>query len=104
MASLGKWLERLKRPVGLLVARPAFARARVEHAKILLDDPRLTLRMVAWESGFGSYDALLRAFKQHAGALPSAWRRQAMLRRRGAQDAEKHRQRRPSRTKSTRDP
>ncbi|HUT32081.1 MAG TPA: substrate-binding domain-containing protein [Planctomycetota bacterium] len=29
----------------------------------------------AHDSGFGSYDALLRAFKRHAGAAPLAWKR-----------------------------
>ncbi|NQT54458.1 substrate-binding domain-containing protein [bacterium] len=64
------------------------ARARVEHAKLLLARSDLTLRAVASDSGFASYDALLRAFKRHVGRLPSAWRRDAMLRRQGSPDAE----------------
>ncbi|MBL7222524.1 MAG: substrate-binding domain-containing protein [Candidatus Brocadiae bacterium] len=76
------------------------ARARVEHAKLLLARSDLTLRAVAANSGFGSYDALLRAFKRHAGELPSAWRRNAMLRRQGSPDAEPWHDRRTRRSRS----
>ena len=69
------------------------ARARVEHAKLLLAKSDLPLRAVARDSGFGSYDALLRAFKLHVGTLPSAWRRDALLKRQGSPDAEPCRRR-----------
>ena len=60
------------------------AKARVEHAKLVLADPHGTIHTAAFDSGFANYDALLRAFKRHAGMSPGAWRRQALLRRQGA--------------------
>jgi AraC-like DNA-binding protein len=89
---------RLQRARGRTVAQE-IARARVEHAKILLGDPGYSPCSVARQSGFGSYDALLRAFKRHAGMVPSAWQREALLRRRGAPDAETLRRRRRARRK-----
>jgi LacI family transcriptional regulator len=92
--------ERFRRARGRTVLQEII-RARVEHAKLQLEGPRVPLRAVAHESGFGSYGAMLAAFRRHVGVSPSAWRQQAEVNRRGAQDAEKH-WRRPTRTKRTR--
>jgi len=79
------------------------ARARVAHAKLYLEEGLLPLRAIAEESGFGSYAAMLRAFRAHVGMTPDAYRTEAALRRQGAADAEDYRKM-PSRTRRTRLP
>ncbi|RZV37957.1 MAG: AraC family transcriptional regulator [Chromatiales bacterium] len=48
---------------------------RVEHAKVLLDEGRMSLLDVAMASGFGSKASFNRAFKLFSGLTPSAYRR-----------------------------
>jgi transcriptional regulator GlxA family with amidase domain len=79
------------------------ALARVAHATLCLEEGLLPLRAVAHESGFGSYAAMLRAFRVLAGTTPDAVRREAALRRQGAADAEDYRKA-PSRSRGTRLP
>ena len=50
--------------------------ARLEFAKGQLIYSDSTVPAVAHESGFGSYPSFLRAFRQHVGIAPAAWRRQ----------------------------
>jgi AraC family transcriptional regulator len=50
-------------------------RRRVERAKDLLRDPRLTLTDVAIKSGFAGRRHLIRAFSHSVGETPGVWRR-----------------------------
>jgi LacI family transcriptional regulator len=72
--------KRMRRARGRTVLQE-IVRARVEHAKRLLDDPQGTPQGVVRESGFGSYAALLRAFQRHAGTTPQGWQRRDSPRR-----------------------
>ena len=87
-------LQRRLRHAGRDTVQQELLKARVEHAKLLLADPRSTMPTVARESGFGSYEALFRAFKRHTAMPPSHWRRQAETRRTGAGNAERMPERR----------
>ncbi|NQT52650.1 substrate-binding domain-containing protein, partial [bacterium] len=49
--------------------------ARITHAKLLLGHSDEPVRPIARQSGFGSYAAMLHAFRQHVGVSPAAWRR-----------------------------
>lgn len=49
---------------------------RVEHAKSLLVDPKLSLLDIAHASGFGSKASFNRAFREHAGTTPSQMRQE----------------------------
>jgi len=71
--------DRMRRTRGRTILQEIIL-ARVEHAKLQLEGSRLPLRVVARESGFGSYEAMLRAFNRHLGMPPSAWRRQHVTR------------------------
>ena len=51
-------------------------RLRLELARDLLQDPRLTLDAVAARSGFGDARALRRVWRRHFGAPPSEYRPQ----------------------------
>ncbi|MEM1412904.1 MAG: AraC family transcriptional regulator [Pseudomonadota bacterium] len=51
---------------------------RVDHAKALIDEGALNLLDIALASGFGSKASFNRAFKEHSGLTPSAYRRQAV--------------------------
>jgi AraC-like DNA-binding protein len=50
-------------------------RRRVERAKDLLRDPRLTLMDVAIKSGFADQRHLIRVFSHSVGETPGVWRR-----------------------------
>ena len=50
--------------------------ARIESAKQMLDDPRISLVDVALEAGFSEQSHFSRAFRTATGASPSVWRRQ----------------------------
>jgi len=96
-AALGvgqRLLQRRFRRAGRDTVQREILKARVEHAKLLLADPRGTMHAIAHECGFGSYDALYRAFKLHTAMPPSQWRRQAQTRRAGAEHAERMPERR----------
>jgi len=96
-AALGvgeRTLQRRFRRAGRDTVQQEILKARVDHAKLLLADPRATMPAVARASGFGSYEALFRAFKRHTGMPPSRWRRQAQIRRTGAENAERMPERR----------
>jgi len=67
--------ERFRRALGRTVLQE-LTRARVEHAVIQIEGSNSTMRAIAQECGFGSYPAMLRAFKEHAGKAPKAFRRQ----------------------------
>ena len=47
---------------------------RVEHAKSLIEESRLSMLEIALSSGFGSKASFNRAFKLHGGITPSAYR------------------------------
>ena len=53
-----------------------FTRTRIEHAKAQLEGSNANIPAIAHHSGFGSHTAMLRAFRQHVGMSPAAWRRQ----------------------------
>ncbi|WP_172202403.1 GyrI-like domain-containing protein [Niveibacterium sp. COAC-50] len=56
-------------------------RRRLETAGIRLRyDPALTVREVAVTCGFASAETFARAFRQHFGVTPSAWRQSALQR------------------------
>ncbi len=80
----GRTLRRRLRRAGRGTPAQEIARARVEHAKLLLAQPDLRMGSVAREAGFPSYDALLRAFKRYAHTTPAEWRRQNKLQRQGS--------------------
>ncbi len=84
------------RKAGRATPEQEIARARLEHAKLLLIEGRETMRMTAWESGFGSYEAMLRAFHHHEGTTPSAWRREELRRRQGGAEVERRPNRMPT--------
>jgi len=68
-------VERLRRAGhGTLVHE--ITRARVEHAKIHLAQADTPVPVVARASGFGSVRSFRRAFRQHTGMTPTAWRRE----------------------------
>ena len=92
--------QRFRRIRGRSISQE-IVRARVEHAKLHLTHSVGNLPAIAHDSGFPSYQAMLRAFNRHVGMSPSAWRRQAERRRRGAHDAEQHKKR-PSTTRRPR--
>lgn len=88
----GAWtLERLARVAS--TSRSAFAerfhtvvgepparyllRVRMERAKALLADDRVSVAQTAVSLGYGSEAAFSRAFRRHTGTNPSAWRRLA---------------------------
>jgi AraC-like DNA-binding protein len=50
-------------------------RQRVERAKELLRDPRMTLAEAALACGFADQSHFTRVFKVMAGAPPGVWRR-----------------------------
>jgi AraC family transcriptional regulator len=50
--------------------------ARMERAKALLADPRLSLTEVAQTVGYGGQSAFGAAFRRATGKTPSAWRRE----------------------------
>lgn len=50
---------------------------RMEQAKELLRDHRLSVSDVALQLGYGSDVAFSRAFRRHTGASPATWRREA---------------------------
>lgn len=52
--------------------------ARMERAKALLADPRLSLTEVAQTVGYGGQSAFGAAFRRATGASPRAWRRKAL--------------------------
>ena len=134
-AALGvgqRTLQRRLRRAGRETVHEEILKARVEHAKLLLEGGQVLppepepgpfrlryagekppppprrpawLPAVARECGFGSYEALFRAFKRHTGMAPSHWSREAEIRRTGAQNAERmpERRGRQSRTGRIRD-
>lgn len=48
---------------------------RLERAKLLMRDPRLTLKQIAQAVGFANQAQLSRAFRQHVGEAPRVYRR-----------------------------
>jgi len=52
-----------------------YLRLRLQAARRLLLDTRLSMQVVAVRSGFGSHSAFSRTFRQHYGFSPSAYRR-----------------------------
>ncbi|WP_158564059.1 GlxA family transcriptional regulator [Jiangella anatolica] len=50
------------------------ARRRVERARVLLEDSRLTVTQVAHAAGFGSTESMRRHFHTHTGTTPSVYR------------------------------
>lgn len=85
--------KRVRAARGRTVAQE-IALARVAHAKLCLEEGLLPLPVIAHESGFGSYAAMLRAFRVHVGKSPDAYRAEAALRRQGSADAEGYRKER----------
>jgi len=67
-------LQRRFRRAGRDTVQSEILKARVEHAKLMLRDPRSTMRTAAHQAGFTSYASFLRAFKRHVGTPPSQWR------------------------------
>jgi AraC-like DNA-binding protein len=55
---------------------------RMEHAELLLTEPDLAIADIATAVGYGDLFAFSKAFKQHSGSSPRAWRLAAATRRR----------------------
>ena len=53
----------------------AIRELRLRHAKNLLFDSTISLKEVAYQTGFSSTESLSRCFKQHFGVAPGKWRR-----------------------------
>lgn len=85
--------ERMRAARGRTIAQE-IARARVAFARYQLEHSEWKMPVIVHESCFGSYAAMLRAFRRHLGAAPSALRREARRRGRGSRDAEQRRRRR----------
>jgi transcriptional regulator GlxA family with amidase domain len=69
-----RFFERFAELVGEPPAK-YIARWRVLAAADLLRDTTLTAREIASKVGYGSEDALARAFKRHMGMTPGAYQR-----------------------------
>lgn len=52
------------------------AKLRIERAKTMLIDPRLSITDIALATGFGSSAYFATAFRKEVGATPSSWRRE----------------------------
>ncbi|MCB0616272.1 MAG: helix-turn-helix transcriptional regulator, partial [Phaeodactylibacter sp.] len=50
---------------------------RLQHAKALLNDPRLTVAAVAFDTGFSDPDYFSKVFRKEFGKTPSEYREQA---------------------------
>lgn len=72
--SRSAFAERFHTVVGEPPAR-YLLRVRMERAKALLADGRLSVAQTATSLGYGSEAAFSRAFRRHTGSNPSAWRR-----------------------------
>jgi AraC-like DNA-binding protein/ligand-binding sensor protein len=59
------------------------ARVRVEKAKGLLNDPRISITNVADRAGFNSISQFNRVFRRYSGNSPSAYRAEFLLRAAG---------------------
>ena len=70
--------EKFKEATGLNFVE-CVARARVEKARNLLDNPNLRISEIAFEVGFQSLSQFNRAFKQVTGEAPSEHRRKIAL-------------------------
>ncbi|WP_226655370.1 AraC family transcriptional regulator [Leifsonia sp. LS1] len=72
--SRSAFAERFHAVVGEPPAR-YLLRVRMERAKSLLSDGRVSVAQAALSLGYGSEAAFSRAFRRHTGSTPSAWRR-----------------------------
>lgn len=72
--SRSAFAERFHTVVGEPPAR-YLLRVRMERAKALLADERVSVAQTASSLGYGSEAAFSRAFRRHTGSNPSAWRR-----------------------------
>ena len=65
--------DRMRRARGRTL-RDEITLARIEHARLQLEHSNSPIAAVAAESGFGSYETMLRAFRRHLGRPPIAFR------------------------------
>lgn len=72
--SRSAFAERFRTVVGEPPAR-YLLRVRMERAKALLADDRVSVAQTAVSLGYGSEEAFSRAFRRHTGSNPSAWRK-----------------------------
>ncbi|MFP4058708.1 MAG: substrate-binding domain-containing protein [Candidatus Brocadiia bacterium] len=70
-------LSRRLRAAGRGTLQEEILLARLEEARLRLEGSAAPVAAVAMESGFGSYTAMLRAFRRHLGTTPGAVRRRA---------------------------
>jgi two-component system response regulator YesN len=61
--------------------REMLQRLRLEHAKTLLLESRLSIKEVALQVGYASQNDFNRLFHRHAGLAPSKWRMNPMPRK-----------------------
>jgi AraC family transcriptional regulator, activator of mtrCDE len=66
--------ERFRETMGLTPAR-YLASWRMHKARALLDRSRLSIREIAWQTGYTSEAAFNRVFKEHFGVPPGRYRR-----------------------------
>lgn len=75
-----------KNTVGVTL-RSYVATSHIAKAKLLLADPRLLIKQVAWRSGFESAAAFTAAFRKSTGLTPLQYREQCRGQRSGARGA-----------------
>lgn len=75
-----------KNTVGVTL-RSYVATSHIAKAKLLLADPRLLIKQVAWRSGFESAAAFTAAFRKSTGMTPLQYREQCQGQRSGARCA-----------------
>ncbi|MFF2053348.1 AraC family transcriptional regulator [Leifsonia sp. NPDC058194] len=76
--SRSAFAERFHTVVGEPPAR-YLLRVRMERAKTLLADGRVSVAQTAVSLGYGSEAAFSRAFRRHTGSNPTAWRKTAAV-------------------------
>jgi hypothetical protein len=54
---------------------------RIQHAKNLLLESNMNIKEIAYRSGYHRQNEFARAFRQHTGVSPTAWREQPLARR-----------------------
>lgn len=69
--------EMFKNTLGLTL-RSYMAQAHLDKAKLLLADPRLLIKQVAYKSGFESASAFGAAFRKAIGLTPAQYRQQVL--------------------------
>lgn len=76
--SVGHFGRAFKQALGLS-PREFITQTRIDHAKVLMSRPGLSLSQIALDCGFCDQAHLSRTFHQIVGTTPNSWRRANML-------------------------